>query len=240
MNNLIDVHTHILHNIDDGAEDITESSRLFDGMRSQNVTTVVATPHFYPFEMKLDDFLAKRENSFLELKNAGVIGNINLLSGCEALITPNFEIYEDIEPLKIQSTRLLMLEIPYFSDMSTEKAINIIEKMMSVHNFTPVIAHIDRYDFFKFRRADIIEELIDMGCRLQINTNAFLVKSEYKFALKLMQAGYIHFIGSDCHGMKWRLPNMKDAYDVIEKHLGSNMAAALNERAGKLLKLMGY
>ena len=55
-----DIHSHILPGVDDGAKDICESVELINSMKKEGITAVIATPHFYPNEMYLSDFLQDR------------------------------------------------------------------------------------------------------------------------------------------------------------------------------------
>ncbi len=65
---LFDIHSHILHNIDDGAKSIDESVALLENMYQQGVTDVIATPHFYPQVDILEDFICNANRSFNQLK----------------------------------------------------------------------------------------------------------------------------------------------------------------------------
>ena len=64
---MIDIHSHILPCVDDGSESIEESLQLLQIMKEQGITAVIATPHFYPHEDNLDDFLEKTATAYKEL-----------------------------------------------------------------------------------------------------------------------------------------------------------------------------
>ena len=64
-----DIHSHILHGVDDGAKDLDESIALLEDIYSQGITDVIATPHFYPQTDILEDFVTNVSSRFLELKN---------------------------------------------------------------------------------------------------------------------------------------------------------------------------
>ena len=80
-----DIHSHILPGIDDGAKDITESAELINFMKKEGITEVIATPHFYPNEMSLGDFLEHRNNAY-ETLCSNLDGDIpRIYIGCEIL-----------------------------------------------------------------------------------------------------------------------------------------------------------
>ena len=66
---LIDIHSHILPEMDDGAKNIEESKKLLKMLKDQGIDLVVATPHFYPMDMNLEDFIEKRRAKIEYLEN---------------------------------------------------------------------------------------------------------------------------------------------------------------------------
>ena len=61
---VIDFHSHVLPNIDDGSSSLSMSKEILEETRRQKVKKMVASPHFYPDRMALDVFLSKREKAF--------------------------------------------------------------------------------------------------------------------------------------------------------------------------------
>ncbi|MBQ5810139.1 MAG: capsular polysaccharide biosynthesis protein, partial [Clostridia bacterium] len=59
-----DIHSHLIPNIDDGAQSIAESAKMLQILKDEGVDNILATPHFYPSRSSLDSFLAKRSASF--------------------------------------------------------------------------------------------------------------------------------------------------------------------------------
>ena len=79
-----DIHSHILPAIDDGAKDLNEALKLLREMKKQGINDVLATPHFYPYENSLDEFLTKSEEKYKLIKQH--IENDkypNVFLGCE-------------------------------------------------------------------------------------------------------------------------------------------------------------
>ena len=64
INNLVEMHSHILPSIDDGARDVEMSLKMIERLKEQGATKILLTPHYYSDTISLDDFLRKREKSF--------------------------------------------------------------------------------------------------------------------------------------------------------------------------------
>lgn len=221
---MIDFHTHILPNIDDGSTSFDMSIKMLDLLEKSNVTDVVLTPHFYSNMESLNDFLAKRNNKyeeFLKMYN----GNINLHIGAEVYISEYLSNYDDLSEICIdKKTNYMLIELP-FSNVLSERYYQIIEMLIFDHKIAPIIAHIERYPFIIENRhyLDIINSFISMGCLIQINSSSLLTSHKLKkFILSLIKANMVNLIGSDCHNLTSRLPNYGQAIDIINSKLGSS------------------
>ena len=80
---IIDFHSHILPNIDDGSDSVETSLLMIDAMLNQGVDTVVATPHFYAHKDRIETFLQKRQNAFEALKKSLPNVSLNIVVGAE-------------------------------------------------------------------------------------------------------------------------------------------------------------
>ena len=112
----------------------------------------------------------------------------------------------------------------------------MLEELYSIKNrrsLVPVIAHIERY--FSFFKPSMLDDLLDEGIMVQSNAEAFLQFSSRRRALQMLESGSIHFLGSDCHNMGKRAPNVGEAIEVIEKRLGACAIERLCENGRELL-----
>ena len=145
---MIDLHTHILPNMDDGSKSVEESEQMLCELKQQGVTTIVATPHFYADRDDPKAFLGDREKAYQrllmkiqEFDNKNELPEIIL--GSEVAYFEGMSDCDDLVSLKIEGTKLLLLEkptIPWNERMISE-VVAIYEKT----GLVPVIAHIDRY-----------------------------------------------------------------------------------------------
>ncbi|NLL73143.1 MAG: hypothetical protein GX237_06405 [Clostridiales bacterium] len=226
---MIDIHTHILPNIDDGAKDVAEALKMTEYLEEQGVETAVCTPHFDSTKISLEEFIGKREKAFLAIKDS----KITLISGSETLYHDFLYQYSDLTPICINNSKYLLLELPY-KEVISEYEFQSITKFMNLFNIIPVIAHIERYDCL-WKNKKNIRRLMNLGCLIQVNANTIIDTKKRKRAVKYIKKGLIDLIGSDCHNMTKRPPNLKDAFVIIEEELGTSYCDLLNENADSIV-----
>lgn len=227
---MIDVHTHILPYIDDGAKDVDEALRMTECLKSQSVKTAICTPHFDPTKDSIEEFVAKREKSFLAIKNS----QVTLISGSETLYHHSLYHYSDLDEICINNTRYLLLELPYKTNWN-DYDFECIEQVINLFHVIPIIAHIERYNFL-WKHNKNIRQLLSLGCLMQINASTIIGKKQRKTALHYIKKGFIDLIGSDCHNMIQRPPNLKDAFVIIEKEIGISYCNLLQGNANSVIK----
>jgi len=93
---------------------------------------------------------------------------------------------------------------------------------------TPIIAHMDRY-VAPWRTYRIPERLADLPVLVQVNGSFFLNKKTRRMALRLLQREMIHLLGSDCHNLQHRRPNLEEAGKVILQYLGEEVVQQLQQ-----------
>ena len=218
---MLDVHSHILPNIDDGSPNRETSLLMIEMLAEDGVTDVVLTPHFYSDEISLNDFVLKRNNTYSDFIK-GYSGNVKLHLGAEVYVTKYLTVYEDITELCIDKTKYMLIELP-FDSVIKDETYEVIDNLIYNYKIVPIVAHIERYPFLyhdkTFNNVDI---LISMGCLIQVNTESFLVGKSRKKVLKLIESGKVSFLGSDAHNIKSRPPTYGKAVKVIQRNLGQN------------------
>lgn len=213
---MIDLHTHLLPAIDDGAGTVEEALELTKALYQQNIRIAVCTPHFYPAKASLEDFIEKRTQA-MELLH---YSKVELIPGSETMLHEYLFHYPDLNPLCINNTRFLLLELPFTKKWEKE-IFESIELLIRYYNIIPVIAHIERYPAVK-RRKKSLRSLIDMGCLIQLNAASLFDKKLKHQALKYIRQGYIDVLASDCHNMTDRPSQLSKAFEQITKELGSS------------------
>lgn len=228
---MIDWHSHILPNIDDGSKNVAESNELLKLLSAQGVTTVVASPHFYPNQQRVHSFIERRQHAYEELCKSLAPNTPDILLGAEVYYYSGISRMEDLQLLRLQNSKVIMLEMPMakWSDYTIREVIEIA----GAREFTVLIAHIDRYMSYQSTKA--LEQLLGNGILIQANASFFQGFVNQRKALRLLNEGFIHVIGSDCHNMEHRPPKIGYAFDIIQKKLGEQFLQSVDAYGRALL-----
>jgi len=214
MRSIVDAHTHILCDIDDGAKDIAESLKLIEMEIGIGVTAIVLTPHFDPYTDSIDIFTQKRRQRYDNLMQHIRDENITLILGSETLYSPLLMYYATLTPLCISGTRYLLIE--FSVDMKFNKEFFAeLEKLILKFDIIPILAHAERYVYLK-KHIRLFEKFKQLGCVVQINANYILRNFEEKFTKQLFKYDYIDMIASDCHDSETRPPNLNEAISLVD------------------------
>lgn len=231
----IDVHSHFLPKMDDGSRSAEESLNMLRECVRQNVGTMIATPHFYAEQNTPEVFLRRRMEAQERLLQAAELSGQavelpRIFCGAEVAYFTGMGNYEELSALCVEGTNVLLLEMPFcrWSDAVRQE----ISRLKDHLHLRVVIAHIERY--IDEQPSGTLDELIDEGFLIQSNAEPFLHWSSRGKALRRLKAGQIHLLGSDCHNMAARAPNLGPAVEVIEAKCGPGTAAHLCENAHAL------
>ncbi len=188
---IIDFHAHILPCADHGSKNVPTSVKQCEILKGAGVTTVVATPHFYPASMPLDDFLNVREKCCNNLRETLSDNEIKIAIGAEVLVCEEMEYMKGIDKLTVQGTDCILLEMP-FSDR-TPAIFDAIENISK--KFLVVLAHIDRYPL-----GEVLNILECDNVFAQFNASALTSFFKNKNYMGLIDCDKVVAIGSDIHG----------------------------------------
>mgnify|MGYP001722941573 CR=1 FL=1 len=229
---LIDLHSHYLPRIDDGAKNVSESiEMLLDSFR-QGVSLCVATPHCTVHRTAdIEHFLEVREHSIEKLNSEKERKSVTLpkqLYGAEIYLDNNINAYPDIEKLCIGETNLLLVEFPL--EKYNHACADWLHDL-NLKGIRPVVAHIDRYMFWQ----EMLNDFQGLDIVYQINAARFLSFSGRRFIKKLLKCHLFYVASSDMHNMQNRSCNMSDAYEKADKWLGKKTALKLFQTNAKKL-----
>lgn len=223
----IDVHSHILPGVDDGAENMDIALSMLKCYETQGAQAVIATPHYYhrSNRYRADEL----KNAFFEFREkvqeAGI--GIPIFLGNEILWFEDIiEALETGEVNSLAGSRYLLLEFyPDTGAGTIERAV----RRVTERGYCPVIAHYERYQVFHGKEgAGFVREIRRQGAFLQMNY-ASLQKKEilealpgYGFANWCRQEvlnGHVSFLGTDAHNLSNRSPELKAATEWIQRKL---------------------
>ena len=218
MRDLYDIHCHILPGVDDGAKNMDIALALIEKEIEAGVETIILTPHFRKemFEPDMEDIW----NAYDELLYETRYKNIRLYLGCE--FHANMEMVEtldnDLRPT-LADSRYVLTE---FAHNSTRAFMKERADALLMSGYRPIIAHIERYRATR-KDFDLIEDLIEMGCEVQVNADAIIGRDglgAQRFCKKLMQEDMLHYFGSDTHNLRGRAPHLGECCEYLKKHMG--------------------
>lgn len=217
---MIDFHTHILPMIDDGSGSVEESIWLLEEEARQGVDLVVLTPHYYAEENSPVEFLKRRYESWKALRwlLRSELPRIRL--GAEVQYFEGICGVEDIRYLRIVGTDMLLLEMPF--SRWTDRMVDDVVEMGSLLGVQIVLAHIERY--LDMQSPAVWNRLYSQGIWMQCNASSFENWKSRNRVQKMLDAGMVQFIGTDCHNCRTRRPNWEYVPERIKRIVEENVA----------------
>ena len=235
---MIDIHTHILPGVDDGSSSIEESEKMLGMLSEQGVDTVVATPHFYIDDTKVEEFLELRWSCAEKLIKA-VDQDVRpqIVLGAEVQFFPELYTMDNVEKLCISGTKYMLVEMPF--EQWSGYTYKTLSKLYTARGIVPIIAHVERYlEFQEQSDTDVLRKLKEANALIQTNCSFLTDRTTKRRALKLVKKDLINFMGSDCHNMTTRMPIIEQGYRTIFKKLGEDGLAAFEYWEYKLKEKM--
>lgn len=229
---MTDFHSHILPRMDDGSHSIEESLEMLNALSQQGVSRVVATPHFYANDESVSEFLIRRRDAYDKLSAVLSADMPQVVLGAEVRYYDGISRLENLKSLCFQGTDLLLLEMP--EKRWTEYTLRELEDIACSGRVTLVLAHVDRC--MDYQKSDTLFRLQSSGVMMQMNAeyvNGFFTRRK---AVSMMRNGIVQFIGSDCHNMTDRKPDIGRAYETIKNRLGVDFTDSLKKYTNEILK----
>jgi protein-tyrosine phosphatase len=221
---MVDIHSHILPGLDDGARDMDESLAMLRIAAEAGTTDIVATPHSN-FEFEFDPELVDRKIADLAAASDGAV---RIHRGCDFHL--HFEnIQEAIEnPTKFAIAQKNYILVEFSDLLIARTAEEVLNRMLGV-GLIPIITHPERNHLLQ-QQVERLERWVQGGCAIQVTAQSFsgrFGKSATRFAGELIRRGLVHIVASDAHDSKHRPPRLDEAYDHLESHYGRETAQLL-------------
>ena len=219
---MIDIHSHIIPNVDDGARSVEETFNILKEAQEAGFTDVILTSHFLLnyYETNAQELIFWKEKLQEVLKKQGT--KINLHSGMEIYITNQMEeLLENKKILTLANSRYMLIDLPLATNV---KYFDYVVYYLEAKGIKPIIAHPERYKCVQ-KDPDIVEEYIEKGCLIQCNYGSIvnLYGREAEKTIKtLLKKNQVHFLGSDVHRENGTYLIILDAIKKIRKIIGEN------------------
>lgn len=233
---MIDIHNHLLYNVDDGpidADSMLELARVAEGL---GITDLVATPHYIEHRFKNDANIVKNRTKEVQalLDENGI--NLKVYPSQEIhMFGKELEGLQSGELLPItEGSRYVLIEFPFFS--IPEFADETFDKLFNA-GYRPILAHPERIIPIQ-DNPKILFDLIERGALCQVTAGSLVNRygeDAKKSADFLLDKDAIHIIGSDAHNTSNRTFHLQEGYDYIERTKGVEKVNELKENARKIL-----
>lgn len=223
----VDVHSHLIPGIDDGAETMEESLQMLQRFEELGFKKVITTPHVMSdhYRNTPEIILGGLEKVRSAAKGAGL--KIEIEAAAEYYLDDAFEGLLERAGFLTFGNRMVLFELPFIGEPAN---LNRAIFDMQLAGYKPVLAHPERYTYWH-QDFEKYQELHDKGVILQVNMNSFsgaYSPEVQKVAFKMAERGLIGLLGSDCHRMD-HLDLLKDIssrvpafHDVLRSgHLGN-------------------
>lgn len=193
-NNFVDIHSHILPGIDDGAKSVKESNELILKMKKLGFSKIIGTPHTY--SGLYNNTNESIRNSFYQLKK-NLKSKIEVSYASEYLIESSLIEKAENKSLLTVKDNLVLVEMSY---MHPPENINDILFHIILNDYIPILAHPERYNFYQNIKK--FYDLKDRGCLFQLNllsTTGYYGGESIKKCDEFLKNNLIDFLGSDIH-----------------------------------------
>ncbi len=223
----VDMHSHLIPGIDDGAKTIEDSIALIKELQALGFRKLITTPHI------MSDYYRNTPENILggleEVKKAAAEAGIEmeLEAAAEYYVDDGFVQKLETEKLLTFGDNHLLFEISY---INCPDNINDIIFRMMVLGYRPIMAHPERYPFW-YANFDQYQRFHDQGVLLQLNTNSlsgYYGIEAKKTAEKLIEHGLVSLLGTDCHHLR-HIEGLKRG--LKEKSLKKVLGAELLNRS---------
>ena len=221
---MVDIHSHILWGLDDGAETLEESLAMLKLAAESGTTDIVATPHANSRYRYQPELIQQR----IAEASAGISGKPRIHHGCDFHLSfDNVQAaMEDPAKYAINGGHYLLVEFP---DGPLAGMKRVLTTLIDC-GLTPIITHPERNRQLR-RIDDEFVELVRMGCLVQVTAQSLLGrfgKHAEESAWEMVDRGLAHFIASDAHDTQDRPPRLDLAFEALSHRAGQSHAQLLS------------
>jgi protein-tyrosine phosphatase len=224
---LIDLHSHILPAVDDGARDIEDSLAIARMAAADGIEVMACTPHFMPglYDNQSQDIRARVADLNHLLVEEGI--DLALVVGSDAHIRPDFvSALREGNILTLHDSRYVLFEPPH---MHMPQRFEELLFNVQMAGYVPILTHPERFKWIE-QNYPVFQQLAKSGVWMQITagslTGRFGARSKY-WAQKMLAEGIVSILATDAHNVKSRPPLLREAFDAATREVGLDEATHL-------------
>ena len=197
---MIDLHSHILFDIDDGPDSLYESMRLCEMGVEFGIDRIVATSHLYKPE-DIAHFLRRRNDRILRLREQIDKAQLQLriYPGAEVFVNDDIFYAHHLDKVTLNNSRYLLVEFD-FHGLSGRRLIHYVDEIFRI-GLVPIIAHPERYSYLQ-RDHSLVDYLVERGALFQVNADSLAGRTgyeEFDLAYRMVRHNAASFIATDAH-----------------------------------------
>ncbi|WP_297426920.1 CpsB/CapC family capsule biosynthesis tyrosine phosphatase [Clostridium sp.] len=234
---IVDIHSHILPNIDDGSKSMEMTLEMLRNAEEKGTKEIVATPHYLLDygEATISEVKSLVDEVNLAAEKEGI--NIKIYNGQEVYFNENI-INNFLEGNigTINDSRYMLIE---FSMHEIDKNVFDVIYELQIRNIVPIIAHPERYKPIR-EKVTFINDFIEAGFLFQMNAGSIEGKfgeSVRKTAKIFLENNIYNFIGSDAHDIDNRTTGLQKAINILNRENKENINEHIFEKSSEdLLK----
>lgn len=217
---MIDFHTHIIPNIDDGSKSVEETFNLIKEAKSVGFDTIISTSHYMEKYYETDE---QERKTWIDAISGGLQQeniDVKLCIGSEIYFSESImALLREHRASTIAGTSYVLFELPL-----NAKPLNLYDVVYEMlgYKLVPILAHPERYSFVQ-NDPSLIYDLIQKGVLMQANYGSVLGLYGTKAQIivrKLLENNMIHFLGTDVHKQNSIYPKVPEAIKEIKKIIG--------------------
>lgn len=221
---MIDIHSHILPGVDDGAKCMEDSLEMLEMAAAAGTTDIVATPHANSkYEYDRDSIIALAR----ELQSRSRAG-VNIHTGCDFHLS-----YENLQALFDSPLRFCINSGPYmlveFNDLAIPPSTEQIFDQLLARGIVPIVTHPERNAHLR-RDLDRLARWVRGGAYLQVTGQSLLGQfgqEAASAASAMIEAGLVHFVASDAHDARARTTKLDGAFALVASRWSTDLATCL-------------
>lgn len=222
----VDIHSHILHAVDDGAANLAEARKMLELAYSEGIRIICTTPHFHPGSHEGQRMLIEERLTELRRLAADCVPGLEIVPGNELHYGESAVAALNSGACRcLGSGRYVLVEFhPGREYTHLREGLN----RLITSGYIPILAHVERYTCLK-KQTSRVSELIQMGAYIQVNAKSVLSRQTSRWVKGLLQDELVHFIATDSHNARDRAPQLKACGAYIAKKYGEYARLLLRE-----------
>ena len=212
---MIDLHTHILYDVDDGSKSLEQSLKYLKEAKKIGLDSLVLTPHIKDNPKVLDKI---NENFKVLDKHASDIGIKLYLSNEIMYSSSMLDLLDKKKILTLNNTKYILVEFKRYESMPFDNVVSIFENIIS-RGYKPILCHPELY--MHYDKIEYVRRLKEIGVLMQVDSTSIIKRSGskvYRFTKKLLKNYLVDVVASDTHCSKKRdVASLLKAYEKVKK-----------------------